>query len=93
MLEFTLALCAAIVVVFFLLLASVSAKRHRRGRSVGVFLAILSAAAAVLFAYVQKSSGNPDAGMELPQLWLPLLIFACFAGAGFLAAIKLGGGK
>ena len=52
-------------------------------------MSVTSLIAMILFIYVQKSNGNPDAGMEFEQFYFPILVFILFTAIGILSSIYM----
>ena len=65
----------------------------RKGGAIKLLLGLLTAAAAiaslVFFVLMQRAAGNPDAGKELLQLYLPCGIYALVALWGLLTAVGI----
>lgn len=60
--------------------------RNKRCRVCDVTLVVCSLIVIPLFVLLQRQSGNPDAGRELSQLYLPIVMFAA---AGFVGGYNL----
>lgn len=79
----TIALSIIALLLFILLL---SQKKKTLKLLLGVLTAAAAIAAMVCFILMQRASGNPDAGKEMLQLYLPCAIYLLMAFWGLLTA-------
>ena len=79
----TIALSIIALLLFILLL---SRKTGTVKLLLGLLTAAASIAAMVCFLLMQRASGNPDAGKELLQLYLPSCVYLVVALWGLLTA-------
>ena len=79
----TIALSIITLLLFILLL---SQKKKALKLLLGVLSAAAAIAAMVCFLLMQRTSGNPDAGKELTQLYLPCAAYLFVALWGLLTA-------
>ena len=89
MLALTAALCGLVVAFFLILIISVLFNWRKVRLITGILMSITSAISMALFIYVQKSNGNPDAGMEFIQFYFPLLVFAFFIAGRKLLLLRI----
>lgn len=65
----------------------------RKGGTIKLLLGVLTAAAAiasmVFFILMQRAAGNPDAGKELFQMYVPCGIYVVVALWGLLTAVGI----
>lgn len=80
MLEFAFILCGIIIISFILF--AVGRKWGKVRITAGSLMAVSGITLIPLFYKVQKMNGNPDAGKEFEQLYIPLGIFAAIAIIG-----------
>ena len=80
----TIALSVITLLLFFLML---SRKAGHIKLLLGFLTFLSSIASMILFLLMQKTSGNPDQGMELFQLYLPCAVYSAFALSGMIAAL------
>lgn len=71
--------------VLLLLLAKV---RKTRRPLLGALAGLCAVVSMVLFILMQRISGNPDAGQEIPQMYLPCGIYLALALWGFSTAFR-----
>jgi glucan phosphoethanolaminetransferase (alkaline phosphatase superfamily) len=89
LLGLTLILCGIIFLLFMCLIVSIALKRNKTRLFLGLLMSALSIIAMILFIIVQDANGNPDAGNEILQLYLPISVFVVFITIGFVSSIKL----
>ena len=79
----TIALSVITLLLFLLMLIR---KKGRIRMLLGALMFLSSIVSMILFLLMQKTSGNPDQGMELFQLYFPCAAYAAFALSGVIAA-------
>ena len=80
----TIALSVIALLLFLLLLTR---KNRSQKLLLGILTAAASVAAMVYFLMMQRANGNPDAGNELVQLYIPCGLYLFLTLWGLLAAI------
>ena len=82
MVEFLLLLCFTLVVLFVLPIAF--DKRYFAKTIIAAFITAISIYLIPGFYKLQRENGNPDAGKEFSQLYLPISIFIICALCGII---------
>ena len=77
------------IITLLLLILLLSRKNGNLKLLLGILTAAASIAAMVCFILMQKESGNPDAGKEWMQLYLPCAIYLLIALWGSLTAFGI----
>ena len=79
-----IAMSVITLLLFFLLLTR---KPGRINLLLGVCTTVCGIASMVLFILFQRANGNPDAGRELIQLYLPCALYLAVAAWGAIEAL------
>ena len=82
----TAALSVIALLLFILLL---SRKTGKIKMLLGLLTFVAAAAAMVFFVMMQRASGNPDAGKELLQLYIPCAVYLVIALWGLLTTLGI----
>ena len=77
------------VISVLLLLLMLTRKNGKLKLLLGLLTAVAGIAAMVLFILMQRASGNPDAGKELMQLWIPCAAYLVVSLCGLLTAVGI----
>ncbi len=87
MILFTFELSLLTGILFLVLLTSYISKWEKTKIVLSCIVPVLSLISMILFCYIQKAHGNPDAGKEFVQWYFPLSIYLFLTVFGIMSFI------